>query len=323
MEKEKEILNIIIADGSESKVYIDYLNLYFNINVLDATKVKKNSDVDLVLFTGGADVDPRYYKEPIGKYTGIDKGRDNKEISIFDRFNNRPKLGICRGAQFLTVMSNGKLIQHVNGHTSSHKIDIKNYGYYTIPSTHHQMMFPYNLPKSEYDLKAWSSNFISDTYLNGKNEEIELPINFLEPEIIEYFRTNCLCIQGHPEIGDNEIKDVTLRIIKKFLKQFNVITETKTDNENIVLDEIPEEEGYSSKGKAIFSKYVISPEPIHNRLDIDVTKSIESWQSLRRSTTDLHKIGIVDELDEMFRSSTKGFMKNTRIINSLEKLKES
>lgn len=96
-ERKKEDLNIIIADGSESRQYVDYLGLYYNVNVLDSKNVKRTADVDLVLFTGGADVDPTYYKEATGKYTGVDKNRDFKEIAIFDRFVNRPKLGICRG----------------------------------------------------------------------------------------------------------------------------------------------------------------------------------------------------------------------------------
>jgi hypothetical protein len=115
-------------------------------------------------------------------------------------------------------MSGGKLIQHVTGHTSTHPIEIIGWGDYNIPSTHHQMMFPYNLSKESYEMIAWSSKFLSDTHLNGKNEEITLPSDFLEPEIIRYLKTKSLCIQGHPELGDSEIQKVTLELIKKFLR---------------------------------------------------------------------------------------------------------
>ncbi len=219
-EKEKEVLNIVIADGSDSLQYVEYLNLHYNVNVVKAANVKRTSEIDLVLFTGGADVDPAYYNESVGKYTGINKDRDAKEIAIFDQFNSRPKLGICRGSQLLTVLSKGKLIQHVEGHTQDHTIEIPGWGEYFIPSTHHQMMYPYTLPKDDYELKAWSSKFLSDTYLNGKDEEVKLPSDFYEPEIVEYFRTKSLCIQGHPEFGNNEIKTVTLAIIDQFLKKF-------------------------------------------------------------------------------------------------------
>jgi hypothetical protein len=109
-------------------------------------------------------------------------------------------------------MSGGKLIQHVNGHSGNHTIhfkdSIKEYYQlnnrlyeYEITSTHHQMMFPYNIRnKKDYEILAWSSKFRSKTYLNGKNEEISLPENFVEPEIIYYPETYSLCIQGHPEM---------------------------------------------------------------------------------------------------------------------------
>jgi GMP synthase-like glutamine amidotransferase len=236
-ERKKEDLNIIIADGSESIQYVDYLGLYYNVNVLDPKNVKRTTDVDLVLFTGGADVDPAYYKEAVGKYTGVDKNRDAKEISIFEKFYSRPKLGICRGSQLLTVLSDGKLIQHVSGHTSEHMIEIAEWGEYLIPSTHHQMMFPYNLSKNVYQLKAWSSKFLSDTHLNGKNEEIELPSDFYEPEIVEYYKTKSLCIQGHPEFGNPQIKNVTLLLVDEFLNKFKVKKSNQYNEDFIEIDD--------------------------------------------------------------------------------------
>jgi len=236
-ERKKEDLNIVIADGSESRQYVEYLGLYYNVNVLDPKNVKRTTDVDLVLFTGGADVDPSYYKEAVGKYTGVDKNRDAKEISIFEKFYSRPKLGICRGSQLLTVLADGKLIQHVSGHTSEHMIEIAGWGEYLIPSTHHQMMFPYNLSKDSYALNGWSSKFLSDTHLNGQNEEIKLPSDFYEPEIVEYYKTKSLCIQGHPEFGNDQIKNVTLLLLDNFLNKFKVKKSNQYDEDFIEVDD--------------------------------------------------------------------------------------
>ena len=237
MEKKiKENLNLLIADGSSSQEYIDYLNLFFNVNVVDVKTIKRNSDIDLILFTGGADVNPQQYGEKTGQYTHYNDERDDLEINTFYKFTGVPKLGICRGAQLLTVLSKGKLIQHVENHTKSHKISIVNFGTFTIPSTHHQMMYPYQLPEEDYDLKAWSTNFLSTTYLNGNNQEIKLANNFLECEIIEYLRNKSLCIQGHPELGNDDIKNVTLHLINNFLKKF------KNKNNEIQVDNITEEE---------------------------------------------------------------------------------
>lgn len=220
MEKsKKQPLSIVIADNSKPQEYIEYLNTKYDVSILDVSQIKDVNAIDLILFTGGADVDPDQYEEPIGKYTSINKERDAKEIDIFYKFRHIPKLGICRGAQLLTVLAGGKLIQHVEGHGEKHYISIKDFGDYMIPSTHHQMMYPYELNRKNFELKAWSSNFRSTTYLDGNNKEIETPIDFLEPEIVEYPSIKALCIQGHPETGDKDIKEITLYLLSLFLEK--------------------------------------------------------------------------------------------------------
>lgn len=180
---------------------------------------------DIVLFSGGADVNPYFYGEDKGKHTSINHERDLDEIEVFkDALElGKPMIGICRGSQFLTVMNGGKLIQHVDNHGiyGTHKIAVMLNGAvkeYDITSTHHQMMFPYNLKKEDYKIIGWSFPKRSNTYLNGKNQEIELPDNFVEPEIVFYPKSKCLCIQGHPEhMLENE---VTIKMLRGLVKRF-------------------------------------------------------------------------------------------------------
>ena len=128
-----------------------------------------------------------------------------------------PKLGVCRGAQFLTVMAGGKLIQHVTGHNNTTDSIYYQGKVLNIPSDHHQMMYPFNLDKSNYSILGHSLHFKSDTYLNGENENIELPENFLEPEIVFYNDFNSLCIQSHPEwISDSS--DTSFRYIMNLIR---------------------------------------------------------------------------------------------------------
>lgn len=179
----------------------------------------RQEELDLIVFTGGADVHPRYYSEEVGKFTGTNDQRDRVDFDVFQNFNRGiPKVGICRGSQFLTVASGGSLIQHVNGHTQSHTITTKSGSIYKITSTHHQMCYPFDVP--EYKLLAWSTNYRSDTYLDGKNQEKELRSNFLEPEIIYYPKTNSLAIQGHPEYTNcpKETSEYVIKLIKKLIK---------------------------------------------------------------------------------------------------------
>ena len=224
----KQTLNIVIADDSSSLEYVSYLNEKYEVTVHKSTDVKNPKDIDLVLFTGGEDVCPERYFEETGKFTSFNKNRDEKEIDNFYKFKNHSfLLGICRGNQLLTVLSGGRLIQHVEGHGRDHSMILNNRFTYKITSSHHQMIYPFDLNEKDYELIAYSEYFQSKTYLNGNNEEIELPNNFLEPEIVYYKNTNSLCIQGHPEWShcDKRTATMCLNLIDKYLKEFKGIRE--------------------------------------------------------------------------------------------------
>ena len=133
------------------------------------------------------------------------------------------KVTITKLAQFLTVGSGGKLIQHVEGHRNCvDNITIsENFSSnrtIEIPSDHHQMMYPYNLPKDSYEIIGHSTYFKSDTYLNGDNENIELPNDFLEAEIVFYQKTNSLAIQSHPE-WISDLNNKSLNYIYQIIRQ--------------------------------------------------------------------------------------------------------
>jgi gamma-glutamyl-gamma-aminobutyrate hydrolase PuuD len=187
------ILNISWASKySEDELILQFLSTKYNVNVLDINNLKMNPDI--VIYSGGEDINPKYYNESLSAKTGkLNVDRDSIEYNTFRKFRHLPSLGICRGAQFLTSMNGGKIIQHVENHNFSHKITTYDEGMpwseeyeFIIPSTHHQMMNPYNLNKNAYKLLAWSTNFKSPTYIGGDNREIELDPAFLEPEIVFY-----------------------------------------------------------------------------------------------------------------------------------------
>lgn len=250
----KQVLNIVIADDDSSLDYVSYLNEKYEVIVHKTKDVKDPKDIDLVLFTGGEDVNPAHYNENIGKYTHINSNRDKKEIDTFYRFKGKSfLLGICRGNQLLTILSGGKLIQHVEGHCRDHSMVLNNSLKYNITSSHHQMLYPFDLNEKDYELIAYSEYFQSNTYLNGDNEEIELSNNFLEPEIVYYKNTNALCIQGHPEWShcERRTSSMCLNLIDKYLKEFKGVRE-KNDlgyyQTKSIIDTVPldydEEENY-------------------------------------------------------------------------------
>ncbi len=103
-------------------------------------------------------------------------------------------------AQLLCALSGGKLIQHVVGHSGDHMLQTHDNHQLRVNSIHHQMMFPYTLPKNDYKVLGWSRRPLSRTYLDGNNKENWLPNNFRECEIVKFNKTQSFAVQFHPEM---------------------------------------------------------------------------------------------------------------------------
>lgn len=199
-------ITVFVNGKIDNSSYINFLQKNFEVNVLYSNKLKGGEKIDLILLIGGEDVYPGYYNQNTGSHTKYNEDRDSYEKRyLIENYPTIPKLGICRGAQLLTVLSGGSLIQHIEGHSNGqlHNIQINTMydsNVCAITSTHHQMMYPFDMDNSKYQIIGHSKYHLSDKYLNGRDENIELPLNFVEPEIVYYSETKSLCIQGHPEM---------------------------------------------------------------------------------------------------------------------------
>lgn len=71
-----------------------------------------------IIFSGGADVDPKYYGEEAQDNVEITPLRDEFELALAEliKHDTRPVLGICRGEQLLNIAFGGSLYQHIEGH---------------------------------------------------------------------------------------------------------------------------------------------------------------------------------------------------------------
>jgi hypothetical protein len=177
--------------GSDLSVSNMFLNEGFKVTSLIGT-------ADVVCFLGGFDINPELYNQELGpkmRWTSVSLSDDTRDLGSYRKLrNDQLKVGICRGGQFLNVMSGGSMYQHVNGHTNQHKIydTLINPGEeVVVTSSHHQQM----IPGAGAEVLGYSEG-ISDEFWGDKGKVV--PPKF-ESEVLFYDSTKSLCFQPHPE----------------------------------------------------------------------------------------------------------------------------
>lgn len=205
-------MKVFVAGGE-----LSYANFLEEVSFVD-----KIEEAEVVLFTGGADVTPYLYGCKQHHTTNCNPSRDLADKEIFNQIKeNQVALGICRGSQFLCVMNGGLLIQNVTNHAidGTHGITNGDVTYY-IPSVHHQMQYPYNLSKDDYEVLFISKDRRSNCY-EGDLINQNLVIKFGEPEIVLYHKSRlpkCLSVQGRPEmIPESPVSKMISKLVKKLV----------------------------------------------------------------------------------------------------------
>lgn len=175
----------------------------------------------LVVFPGGADINPRLYGEDPLPQTFFKENMDNNDLAMWDKIKDNKdifKVGVCRGGQFLNVMNGGKLWQHVDNHRLGMKKTHRAFNLITIPgtkyrmstivqltSTHHQMMIPHE-SGHVLCIANEANNFYSA-------DEVRQP-EAHDVEVVWYPETRCLCFQPHPEVQTaHETRDYFFSLI--------------------------------------------------------------------------------------------------------------
>lgn len=162
-------------------------------------------EASLIQFTGGEDVSPMLYLEPIHATTGSNPLRDAHEADIFVTYEGEvPFAGICRGGQFLCAINGGRLWQDVNNHAIGGEhiaLDLDTNEEYPVSSTHHQMMDPSGAEDYSILVTAGLSTRKSDGW--GNNVKQDLNSSQRDIEAVFFSQSNSLCFQPHPEFYDN------------------------------------------------------------------------------------------------------------------------
>lgn len=187
------------------------------------------NEADVIQFTGGADVTPKYYGEGAHPTTGNNPERDVKCFKLFDSalIRNIPMAGICRGGQFLNVVNGGKMFQDVDNHAirGTHDAVIQDTGKHVqVTSTHHQMMRPNRHADAIVLMVADPSltthkTFMKKETLHGRTGWVEADANNEDDvEAVFYPHTNSLCFQPHPEYCDE--KSDCFQTYRYFLRNY-------------------------------------------------------------------------------------------------------
>ncbi len=176
---------------------------------------KKLENADLVVFTGGEDVDPSFYtdfKHP-STFSNVRRDLLEEEEFLEARKLGKKCIGICRGSQFLCVMNGGQLVQDQPNPKGRHLIKTYDGKEIEITSTHHQAAFPFNLDESDYKILGWTNEL--PYHEDGQRKELAPP---KECEIVFYPKTDCLGIQGHPEMMRESHETITY--LRNMLNEF-------------------------------------------------------------------------------------------------------
>lgn len=186
----------------------------------------KLEEADVIIFGGGADVSPETYQEEAASSTYASKNKEEQEIKDFKEGRRLGKkfLGICRGAQLLTALAGGKLIQDVSGHSGSHKMTTYDGVTIDVNSIHHQMCNPYTMKDpTSYRILSWSTNRLSKRYIGARDKSVYLPWGFKEVESAYYPKINAIAYQFHPEmmVGSKNYRPAVDWVQNTFIKFMN------------------------------------------------------------------------------------------------------
>ncbi len=157
---------------------------------------------DVVVFPGGADVNPELYGAKRHFTTHIHTDLDDEELAEYRKAIDlgKPIVGICRGAQLMCAMAGGQLVQDQADPANRHPVYTYDGVVIEVSSSHHQAMFPWQMSEDNFKVLGWSFGQ-SPFHQGGEKQEMVIgsaPLD-MEVEICFFPKIKALGIQAHPE----------------------------------------------------------------------------------------------------------------------------
>ena len=190
---------LIVNDGQDCGAPYGPLFSQFGEVTNDINALKLNPYIfNLIVFTGGADITPTLYGDTSPKdicHNDLERDREERTIYKFAQQRGIKMVGICRGMQFLNVMTGGKMMHDISGHsTGAHKVMVRDRDVpFTTNSFHHQMCIPHK----DTHILAWSHTKLSKCYIADEDEIVD----YKGPEVEAIYMPwlKAVGIQWHPE----------------------------------------------------------------------------------------------------------------------------
>ena len=178
--------------------------------------VERLEDSDIVVWTGGSDINPALYNEKPAGAGGWSTTRDKEDVEAVKASGDRFKVGICRGAQLLNVIPNGgTLWQDVDKHThGGHSIQDKITGETVfVNSMHHQAL----RLTDKAELVAFT-NLSTTKYGYDRSWHCDEGPEEVDVEAAWYPDTKSLCLQWHPEFAypESSNEKYTMALMERY-----------------------------------------------------------------------------------------------------------
>ena len=198
-------------------IYYDYLKMFSHLDIIAIPLINQKTlnylahYCDGLLLTGGLDIDPSYYHQPLHPKTKIEQPElEKQEFTLIKLFakQKKPILGICRGLQTINVAFNGTLFQDI----SPNHLQPNKHGYCHFVTT----------TKDTLIQKYLGTHFLTNSFHHQAIDK--LADNFKISAISDDFvieaieKDNIIAFQWHPEKNDDKIKKAIIKLFDDLLE---------------------------------------------------------------------------------------------------------